>query len=64
MPEFAFLQALLAFLRAGISELRTNEDGYSTETAIVVALIAAAAIALATAIVAAIAKRTNDINGF
>jgi hypothetical protein len=64
MPELTHLKVVLQFLRAQLSELRTNQDGYSTETAIIIAIIGVVAIGLATAIAAAIARRTSVINGF
>jgi hypothetical protein len=64
MPELTHLRVLLDLLRARLSELHTKQEGYSTETAIIVAIIGVVAIALATAIVAAIARRTSVINGF
>jgi hypothetical protein len=47
MPELQYLPTILAFLRAHVAELRRqgrDEDGYSTETIIVIALLAAAAL--------------------
>ncbi|HZD68900.1 MAG TPA: hypothetical protein VFA45_08285 [Actinomycetes bacterium] len=64
MPELTHLRVWLSILWTRLSDLRKEEDGYSTETAIVVALIGAVAIILATAIAAAIRRRVNTINGF
>lgn len=64
MPELTHLRVLLSILRARLPGLRDGEDGYSTETAIVVALLGAVALILAAAIVAAINRRTAKISGF
>jgi hypothetical protein len=64
MPELTHLRVLLDILWARLSELRTNEEGYSTETAIIIAVIGAVAITLAAAIFRAISRRTAAIDGF
>jgi hypothetical protein len=65
MPELTHLRVLLSILWARLSDLRRHgEAGYSTETAIVIALVGAVALLLAGAIVAAIKKRVTEIQGF
>lgn len=46
MPEVTYLQTVVALLRAHLAQLRRQdpEAGYSTETIIVIALLAAAAL--------------------
>jgi hypothetical protein len=64
MPELILVKALVDHVRVCLRALHRGEEGYSTETAIVIAIVGAAAIVLAGAIVAAIARRTSAIDGF
>jgi hypothetical protein len=65
MPEIQYLRTILAFLRAHVAELRRQgrhaEDGYSTETIIVIALLAAMALVVVGVIVSRVKATANKI---
>lgn len=64
MPELLYLKTVVALLRAHVSELRRNgEDGYTTETLVITAALALAAVAALTIIVAKIRQKANQISG-
>lgn len=60
-PEVQLLKALLSRLHARLAAARRDEAGYSTETVIVTALLAAAAIAAVTILAAKIIKTAKGV---
>jgi hypothetical protein len=62
MLEHFHLNAVLALLRAHLAQLR-RQDGYTTETVIVTALLITAALAAGVIIVAKIMEKAAQISG-
>jgi hypothetical protein len=60
--EIDCLTARVRVLAARLAQLRRSEKGYSTETVIVTALLAAAAIAVIGIIVAKVTSKASSIN--
>lgn len=58
-----YLTVILAHLRARLDAVRCDEHGYTTETIVVTALLAAAALAVVGIIVAAVTNKANEIGG-
>lgn len=61
VPELAPLAMAWSVLRARLAASRSDEGGYSTETVIVTALLAALALAAVGLIVAAVSRTAGEI---
>ncbi len=61
IPEAAPLVMAWGLLRARLAASRADEGGYSTETVIITAVLAALAIAVTGIIVAKVIGKANDI---
>ncbi len=61
VPELVPLVVAWRVLRARLAATRADQGGYSTETVIITALLAALAIAAAGIIVAKVVDKANDI---
>lgn len=59
----AYVTVIVAAVRARIEQIRQDERGYTTETVVVTALLAAAAIAVIGIIATAITRKANEIGG-
>lgn len=62
MPELIAIEYFRAWLRSRQTLLRQNEDGYSTETVLVSALLAALAIAVLAIISVKVIAKANSIS--
>jgi hypothetical protein len=56
------LQFLIAHVRVLLHRLREEDDGYTTETIVVTALLVALALAVLATIAACVRARANTIN--
>jgi hypothetical protein len=63
MFGLGFIGPLISLLWGRLRELREDDRGMTTETMIITALLAAAALAAVGLIVAAIARRSQGISG-
>lgn len=60
--ELHLLAALMALIRTRVGELRHDEDGYSTEAVVVIALLVAMAIAAVGIITAKVLAKAHSIS--
>jgi hypothetical protein len=58
----AYLRILASVLRGRLAQARHGEDGYTTETVVVIALLVALAVAAVAIITAKVLARANSLN--
>ena len=61
MP-FAYLRVLATLLRTRLAQARDSDDGYTTETVVVIALLVALAIAAIAIITTKVLAKANSLN--